>query len=153
MSENNYVIRKVTIDDYDAIYELWNASELSRRALNPVDDTREGIDRYLKRNPNTCFAALIDGKIIGVILTGHDGRRAIVHHMCVHPDYRRMGIASRLVSEAEEALKAEGIQKIFGLVFKDNDTANNFWENQGYSLRTNLNYRNKSLNERIPTGE
>ena len=153
MSENNYVIRKVTIDDYDAIYELWNASEQSRRALNPVDDTREGIDRYLKRNPNTCFAALIDGKIIGVILTGHDGRRAIVHHMCVHPDYRRMGIASRLVSEAEEALKAEGIQKIFGLVFKDNDTANNFWENQGSSLRTNLNYRNKSLNERIPTGE
>ncbi|MBR6217610.1 MAG: GNAT family N-acetyltransferase [Eubacterium sp.] len=153
MSENNYVIRKVTIDDYDAIYELWNASEQSRRALNPVDDTREGIDRYLKRNPNTCFAALIDGKIIGVILTGHDGRRAIVHHMCVHPDYRRMGIASRLVSEAEEAPKAEGIQKIFGLVFKDNDTANNFWENQGYSLRTNLNYRNKSLNERIPTGE
>lgn len=153
MSENNYVIRKVTIDDYDAIYELWNASEQSRRALNPVDDTREGIDRYLKRNPNTCFAALIDGKIIGVILTGHDGRRAIVHHMCVHPDYRRMGIASRLVSEAEEALKTEGIQKIFGLVFKDNDTANNFWENQGYSLRTNLNYRNKSLNERIPTGE
>jgi len=153
MSENNYVIRKVTIDDYDAIYELWNASEQSRRALNPVDDTREGIDRYLKRNPNTCFAALIDGKIIGVILTGHDGRRAIVHHMCVHPDYRRMGIASCLVSEAEEALKAEGIQKIFGLVFKDNDTANNFWENQGYSLRTNLNYRNKSLNERIPTGE
>lgn len=153
MSENNYVIRKVTIDDYDAIYELWNASEQGRRALNLVDDTREGIDRYLKRNPNTCFAALIDGKIIGVILTGHDGRRAIVHHMCVHPDYRRMGIASRLVSEAEEALKAEGIQKIFGLVFKDNDTANNFWENQGYSLRTNLNYRNKSLNERIPTGE
>ncbi|MBR1674623.1 MAG: GNAT family N-acetyltransferase [Eubacterium sp.] len=153
MNKENYIIRVVTIDDYDAIFELWNASEQSRRALNPVDDTREGIDRYLKRNPNTCFAAVMDGKIIGVILTGHDGRRAIVHHMCVHPDYRRMGIAGRLVSEAEEALKAEGIQKIFGLVFKDNDTANNFWESQGYSLRTNLNYRNKSLNERIPTGE
>ena len=153
MNKENYIIRVVTIDDYDAIFELWNASEQSRRALNPVDDTREGIDRYLKRNPNTCFAAVMDGKIIGVILTGHDGRRAIVHHMCVHPDYRRMGIAGRLVSEAEEALKAEGIQKIFGLVFKDNDTANNFWESQGYSLRTNINYRNKSLNERIPTGE
>ena len=153
MNKENYIIRVVTIDDYDAIIELWNASEQSRRALNPVDDTREGIDRYLKRNPNTCFAAVMDGKIIGVILTGHDGRRAIVHHMCVHPDYRRMGIAGRLVSEAEEALKAEGIQKIFGLVFKDNDTANDFWESQGYSLRTNLNYRNKSLNERIPAGE
>ena len=98
-----YTTRLVTIDDYDAIYELWNSTEQSRRALNPVDDSREGIDRYLKRNPNTCFAAVKDDKIIGVILTGHDGRRGVIHHMCVHPDFRRMGIAARLVSEAEEA--------------------------------------------------
>ena len=148
-----YGIKQVTIEDYDAIYELWNSTEQSRRALNPVDDSREGIERYLKRNPNTCFAAVADGSIIGVILTGHDGRRAIVHHMCVHPDHRRKGIAAKLVSVAEEALKKEGIQKIFGLVFKDNDPANAFWEEQGYSLRTNLNYRNKSLNREIPAGE
>ena len=149
----DYDIRKVTIGDYDQLLALWNSTEQSRRALNPVDDSREGIERYLKRNPDTCFAAVSDGKIIGVILTGHDGRRAIIHHMCVHPDHRRMGIAGRLVKEAEQALKKEGIQKIFGLVFKDNDTANAFWESQGYSLRTNLNYRNKSLNPDIPTGE
>ena len=103
----NYEIKKVTIDDYDAIYELWNSTEQSRRALNPVDDSREGIERYLKRNPDTCFAAVKDGRIIGVILTGHDGRRAIIHHMCVHPDYRRMGIARHLVSLAEEAIQKE----------------------------------------------
>ncbi len=148
-----YSIRQLTIEDYDAVYELWNSTEQSRRALNPVDDSREGIERYLKRNPNTCFAAAADGQIIGVILTGHDGRRAIVHHMCVHPDHRRRGIAAKLVSVAEEALKKEGIQKVFGLVFKDNDPANAFWEEQGYSLRTNLNYRNKSLNRDIPAGE
>ena len=148
-----YIVRLVTIEDYDSIYELWNSTEQSRRALNPVDDSRSGIERYLKRNPNTCFAAVKDGRIIGVILTGHDGRRAMIHHMCVHPDYHRMGIAARLVALAEDALKKEGIQKIFGLVFKDNEAANAFWEQQGYSLRTNLNYRNKSLNEAIPTGK
>ena len=148
-----YTVKLVTIEDYDAIYELWNSTEQSRRALNPVDDSREGIERYLKRNPNTCFAAVRDGQIIGVILTGHDGRRAIIHHLCVHPDCRRTGVADRLVALAEEALKKEGIQKIFGLVFNDNDAANAFWEQQGYSLRTNLNYRNKSLNEAIPTGK
>ncbi len=147
-----YIIRKVSIEDYDAIYELWNSTEQSRRALNPVDDSREGIARYLNRNPDTCFAAVKDGRVIGVILTGHDGRRAIIHHLCVHPDHRRMGIAACLVSCAEEALKKEGITKIFGLVFKDNEAANAFWEQQGYSLRTNLNYRNKSLNEAVPTG-
>ena len=148
-----YTVRLVIPEDYDAIYELWNSTEQSRRALNPVDDSREGIARYLARNPNTCFAAEREGRIIGVILTGHDGRRAIIHHLCVHPDCRRMGIAGDLVSRAEEALKKEGIQKIFGLVFKDNDAANDFWEQQGYSLRTNLNYRSKSLNEAIPKGE
>ena len=47
----DYMIKKVTIDDYDAIYELWNATEQSRRALNPVDDSREGIVRYLRGIP------------------------------------------------------------------------------------------------------
>ncbi len=67
--------------------------------------------------------------------------------------FRREGIAKALVQKAEEALRAEGISKIFGLVFKDNDVANAFWEKQGYTLRTNLNYRNKSLNQTVPQGE
>lgn len=155
----NFAIRPVFIDDYDGIYALWYSTEQSRRVMNPVDDSRDGIERYLKRNPSTCFLAYIncetDGseKIIGVILTGHDGRRAIVHHMCVHPDYRRNGIARMLVHMAEDALRKEGISKIFGLVYKDNDDANSFWEEQGYTLRTNLNYRNKSLDENVPQGE
>ncbi len=152
-------IRPVTIEDYDGIFALWNSTEQSKRALNPVDDSREGIERYLKRNPTTCFLAETkDGsgnapEVVGVILTGHDGRRAIIHHMCVHPSCRREGIASQLVQKAEEALRKEGISKIFGLVFKDNDVANAFWEKQGYTLRTNLNYRNKSLNADVPQGE
>ena len=155
----NINIRPVVIEDYDKIYELWNSTEQSRRALNPVDDSREGIERYLKRNPSTCFLAYADEetetdkRVVGVILTGHDGRRAIVHHLCIHPDCRRQGIAHMLVERAEEALRKEGIAKVFGLVFKDNDAANGFWEEQGYTLRTNLNYRNKSLNENVPQGE
>ena len=154
----NVSIRLVTIEDYDGIFRLWDTTEQSRRALNPVDDSREGIERYLKRNPATCFLAVSrngsdDSEIVGVILTGHDGRRGIIHHMCVHPSFRREGIASMLVKKAEEALKKEGISKIFGLVFKDNDIANSFWEKQGYTLRTNLNYRNKSLNDNVPQGE
>ena len=145
--------RTVTINDYDSIYELWSSTEQSKRALNPVDDSREGIERYLKRNPSTCFLAYTEDKTVGVILTGHDGRRAVIHHMCVHPDYRRMGIAHMLIQKAEEALQKEGISKIFGLVFKDNEGANKFWEAEGYTLRTDLNYRNKSLNNDVPQGK
>ena len=146
-------IRLLTIDDYDQMFSLWNSTEQSKRALNPVDDSMEGIDRYIKRNPSPCFGAFLYEKLIGVVLSGHDGRRGIIHHMCVHPDFRRQGIASQLVDCAEKALHAEGIQKIFGVVFKDNYTANSFWEKKGYNLRTNLNYRNKSLNSQVPLGE
>lgn len=148
-------IRKIEIEDYDSLMELWNSVGMSKRALNPVDDSRDGIERYLRRNPSTCFKAVDEksGKLLGVILSGHDGRRGIVHHLCVQPDAQRSGIGSKLVSAAEEALKAEGIQKIFILVFNDNEKGNAFWEKQGYSLRTNLNYRNKSLNDEIPAGE
>ena len=156
VNDMNIAIRNVTIEDYDKIFELWNSTEQSRRALNPVDDSREGIDRYLRRNPTTCFLACPEEdpqRVIGAILTGHDGRRAIIHHMCIQPEYRRHGIARMLLQKAEEALRAEGITKVFGLVFKDNEPANAFWENQGYTLRTNLNYRNKSLNAAIPAGD
>ena len=149
----NITIRLVTICDYDKMFALWNSTEQGKRALNSVDDSPEGIDRFIKRNPSTCFGAFSGEQLIGIILTGHDGRRAIIHHLCVHPDFRRQGIAGRLVECAEKAIKAEGINKMFGLVFKDNETANAFWEKQGYSLRTNLNYRNKSLNDQIPQGE
>ena len=104
-------IRNVSIEDYDSIYELWISTEQSRRALNPVDDSRDGIDRYLRRNPTTCFLACPEEDprhVIGVILTGHDGRRAIIHHMCVHPEYRRHGIARQLLSRVVEEARAYG---------------------------------------------
>ena len=148
-----YTIRKVTADDYDSLLELWNSTEQSKRALNPVDDSREGIGKYLRRNPDTCFLAEDENsRVIGVILTGHDGRRAMIHHMCVHPDFRRMGVAAALADRAEEALRSEGISKIFGLVFKDNKPGSAFWESRGFTKRTDLDYFNKSLNKNVPQG-
>ena len=152
--EKTVTLENVTVDDYDAVFELWNSTAETRRALNSVDDSREGIERYLKRNPDTCFKALNEnGRIIGVILSGNDGRRGIIHHLCIHHDHRREGVAGMLVKRAEEALRKEGITKIFCLVYVNNDAANEFWEKQGYTVRTNINYRNKSLNEKVPQGE
>lgn len=54
-------IRVMTIDDYDQIYDLW--IHTPGMGLNNLDDSRDGIARYLKRNPTTCFAALQGGKL------------------------------------------------------------------------------------------
>ena len=66
-------IRKMTIDDYQSVYDLWMACD--GVGLNDIDDSRQGIERFLKRNPETCFVTEEDGKVVGVIMAGHDGRR------------------------------------------------------------------------------
>ena len=136
----------MTIDDYNEAYSLWIECG---NGLNDKDDSYDGINRYLKHNPNTSFVAVCDGKIVGVILCGHDGRRGIIHHTCVSSNFRKKGIASKLVELALDALKKEKINKVLLVAFKKNEIGNAFWESQGFSLREDLNYRNKSLTELV----
>ena len=138
--------RLMSIEDYKQCYDLWIKCG---NGLNDKDDSCEGIDKYLKRNPSTSFVATCDGKAVGVILCGHDGRRGIIQHACVSPDYRRLGIGNRLVELALEALKKEGINKVLLVAFKKNEGGNAFWEAQGFTLREDLNYRNKALAEMV----
>ena len=136
--------RLMTIDDYDEVYAIWVACH---NGLNTTDDSKEGIEQYLKRNPTTSFVAVEDGHVAGVILCGHDGRRGFIQHMSVSPDHRRKGIGGKLVDLALEALSKENIKKVALVAFKTNDLGNAFWEAQGFTLREDLNYRNKALTE------
>ena len=142
----NIEYRLLNINDYSQAYDLWL---LCGNGLNDKDDSLEGIDKYLKRNPSTSFVAVCEGKVVGVILCGHDGRRGIIQHACVSPDYRRCGVGKKLVDLALEALKNEGINKVLLVAFKKNEGGNAFWESQGFTLREDLNYRNKALAEMI----
>lgn len=138
-------IRVMTIDDYQAVYDLWLSCK--GMGLNNIDDTDDGIDRFLKRNPDTCFVAEIDNKIVGAIMAGHDGRRGYIYHTAVSEKYRNHGIASQLVDKAINALYEIGISKVALVVFERNEAGNAFWEKQGFSFRNDLVYRNKSLVE------
>ena len=141
------MIRKMQITDYNAVYNLWLANK--GMGLNDVDDSESGIARFLVRNPDTCFVAERNGKLIGVIMAGNDGRRGFIYHTAGHPDYHRQGIGSALVSAALEALQTLGITKVALVVFGRNTDGNAFWEKQGFTVRTDLTYRNKALVEMI----
>lgn len=125
------VIRNMTIADYESVYDLW--MNCAGMGLNNLDDSREGIDKFLKRNPNTCFAAMSEDEIVGVILAGNDGRRGYLYHTAVHPNYRKKGIGTKLVEAAVQALKDEGIHKAALVVFERNKDGNAFWEKQGFT--------------------
>lgn len=140
-------IRKMTIADYDEVYALWLSCK--GMGLNDLDDSCEGIERFLERNPETCFVALEHGKIVGVILAGSDGRRGYIYHTSVSPDHRHRGIAAALVDKALAAIRALGINKVALVVFSRNADGNAFWEKQGFTVREDLNYRNKTLTEMV----
>ena len=138
-------IRNMLASDYDRVYELW--MNMPGMGLNDIDDSREGIEKYLRRNPSTCFVAEHDGAIVGVILSGHDGRRGYIHHTAVSVGLWKTGIGTALVNHAMEALKREGINKAALVVFRENEVGNTFWENRGFSVRPDLIYRNKNIRE------
>ena len=140
-------IRSMTAEDYDSVFSLWLGC--AGMGLNNVDDSRSGIERFLRRNPDTCFVVVEQDEVIGVILAGHDGRRGYIYHTAVAPDYRRAGIGRRLVAASMESLKAEGITKVALVVFERNRDGNAFWESLGFSERTDLTYRNRALAELI----
>lgn len=101
-------IREMQIQDYEEIYAMWQIT--SKRALSGAD-SRDAICRYLKRNPGLSQVAVEDGKIVGTVLAGHDGRRGYIHHMAVMPHYRRKGIARAMAQRALSGLQQEGIEK------------------------------------------
>lgn len=140
-------IREMTAEDYGKVYALWINTK--GMGLNDLDDSYEGIGRFLERNPKTCFVAVEDGKIVGAIIAGHDGRRGYIYHTAVDEHFRRRGIGARLVENALSALKSEEIKKCALVVFDRNECGNKFWETIGFSERTDLVYRNKEIEKLI----
>ena len=137
----------MTIDDYEGVYRLW--INTPGMGLNTTDDSREGIDQYLRRNPTSCFIAEEAGEIVGSILAGHDGRRGFIYHLSVAVSHRKKGIGKALVEHAMEALKQEGIHKVALVVMAGNETGNAFWESHGFTTREDLIYRNKNLSDLV----
>ena len=137
----------MNISDYEKVYQLWLSC--TGMGLNNLDDSKEGIERFLNRNPETCFVAEDDDKIIGAIIVGNDGRRGYIYHTAVCPDNRRQGIATKLVNKAMCALRSLGINKTALVVFSKNTDGNAFWEKNGFTSRDDLIYRNKSITEMI----
>lgn len=138
------MIRAMTLEDYENVHALW--MKIKGFAIRSIDDSKEGVERFLNRNPGISVVAEEDGKIVGAILCGHDGRRGCMYHVCVDPDYRLKGIGKSMVVFAMEALRKEKINKVSLIAFTKNDVGNAFWKEIGWTARKDLNYYDFTLN-------
>lgn len=139
------VVRAMTEDDYDKVYSLWKT--IKGFGIRSVDDSREGVARFLRRNPTTSVVAQAEGEIVGAILCGHDGRRGCFYHVCVREDFRQRGIGKAMAVFAMRALQEEHISKVCLIAFKKNEVGNSFWKSVGWTFREDLNYYDFVLND------
>jgi len=128
--------RIMTVEDYDKVFALWKS--IKGFSMRSLDDSREGVAAYLRRNPHTSVVCEQDGRIIGAILGGHDGRRGYLYHVCVAEGERRRGIGRGMVEFCLAALKKEGIKKVSLITFTKNDTGNVFWRRERWTKRDDL---------------
>lgn len=140
------MIKAITMDDYPNLFELWRS--VPGMGLRSLDDSEEGIYRFLKRNPKTNFAAYEDNQLVGAILCGHDGRRGYIYHTVVTPEYRKQGIASALIDMAVNALKEEGITRVCLNVMETNEQGKEFWMKRGWEKKDFLGFYSKSITDR-----
>ncbi len=127
--------RSMTIEDYDSVIQLMKATPgVTFRDA----DSRESTLRYLERNPGLSFIAEVGGTTVGCLMAGHDGRRGYLQHLVVSPEHRRKGIANALVEQCLLQLEGLGIKKSHIDVLKTNALASKYWENQGWTLRTDI---------------
>ncbi len=137
-------IRIMKTEDYEAVHNLWLS--IKGFSIRSLDDSFEGVSRFLKRNPGTSIVAEDEGEIVGAILCGHDGRRATFYHVCVREDRRKQGIGKAMVVRAMNELKKEKINKVALIAFTKNDVGNAFWKSIGWKQRLDLNYYDFVLN-------
>ena len=138
-------IHPMTIEDYDEVYALWMT--IKGFGIRSIDDSREGTERFLKRNPTTSIVAEADGKLVGAILCGHDGRTGCFYHVCVNEAYRNRGIGKQMATAAMRALQSEQINKVNLIAFKKNELGNQFWQEEGWKMRDDVNYYDFVLND------
>lgn len=135
-------INEFTMTHYAAAITLWQ--ETPGVGLSSADEP-EAIRAYLARNPGMSFVALADGQLVGTILCGHDGRRGYIHHVAVHPNHQRQGIATQLVNQALTTLQAVGINKCHLFIFGENETGIAFWQNTGWQLRQDIHIMSRFI--------
>ena len=130
-------------EDYDDVRALWMT--IRGFGIRALDDSREDVVRFIRRNPTTSVVAVADGRVVGSILCGSDGRQGALYHVCVAREYRRQGIGTRMVGYCMERLREMGINKVALIAFANNDVGNAFWRQIGWK-KSDVNYYEFILN-------
>jgi len=130
---DSYKIREFRYpEDYQAVIDLWENAGPGIHVRR--SDQPEEIVKKLERDPDLFLVAELQGRMIGSVVGGFDGRRGMMYHLAVETAYRQRGIGLALMDELERRLRSKGCIRYYLLVTKDNEAAIRFYEAHGWTL-------------------
>jgi len=141
-----WTVRRMVAEDYGDVLDLWERAGLaSVRGRGRV--SREAVRRQLRLDSSVFLVAEAEGRIVGVVLGSHDGRKGWISRLAVDPEFRRRGIAQDLILKVEEALRKRGIRVFSALILKANKPSQRLFTKMGYRGNPFILYVSKRLDE------
>ena len=140
--------RILAATDFERLVTLWQAAGLHYKPHGR--DTRQAFEQQLQGGTQVAIGVEgEDGALIGAVLATHDGRKGWINRLAVHPDHRRQGLATQLVTAAEEVLRGKGLQIFAALIEPDNEASLAMFVEAGYVEWPGLHYVSKRDNEDV----
>jgi ribosomal protein S18 acetylase RimI-like enzyme len=130
-------------EDYAAARALWEVAGPGIH-IRASDDPAE-IQKKIQRDADLFLVAETDGRLIGTVLGGFDGRRGMIYHLAVAQPYRRSGIGAQLMAEVENRLRSKGCLRCYLLVTTDNQDAIAFYRQRGWEAMDTVLVYGKDL--------
>ncbi|WAZ20084.1 GNAT family N-acetyltransferase [Streptomyces cinnabarinus] len=122
-------IRTAGPADLDTVLAFWKSAAEG----TSISDDRDGVERLVARDPEALILAERAGELVGTVIAGFDGWRCHLYRLAVHPDHRRQGIGSALLTAAEERFVALGGRRGDAMVLQRNARAHHAWRAAGYT--------------------
>ena len=140
-------VRRLTIEDYDGIVELWNRASLPYKPEGR--DSRQSIASQMEANPDFFVGAYEGDKLVGTVIASYDSRKGWINRLAVDPTCRRRGIAKTLIGEAEKALKKRGARIISAQIEEANSSSIELFKKCGYVEHRDIVYFSKRESDKV----
>jgi len=141
-------IRTLTINDYNAMVELWKRAGLPFKPRGR--DSKRMMERHMRAFPEFFIGAFHEDKLVGVVIGSYDGRmKGWINRLAVDPAYRQQGIAQQLISDVEEALEKRGAAIFCALIETPNEESVRFFQRMGYVAHKGVLYVTKRKSEEV----